>query len=126
LSTFRSWFITQALIVFLWRSMPIKFMVRSWCGNKTVSGHKRTDVYHVFKATGTRLRPPLHSFITVSIELRSLTASRNPSQAGPALALLKKTAMQSNKRSVFICMPLLGKMRLATSLRLTRWQQHHS
>jgi hypothetical protein len=61
--------------------VPIKFMVRSLCGNKTVSGY-RTAVYHEPKETGTRLRPPLHSFITFSIgrlmSTRELSRLRMP------------------------------------------------
>src|SRR5207245_304759 len=65
LRTLRSWFLTHTLIVCLWRSMPIKFMVHSLCGNR--NGYERNtnrDVYHELKGTGTRLRPPLHSFRT--------------------------------------------------------------
>ena len=48
-NTVRSWSTTQIVLVFLWRSMPTKFMVRSLCGN---SRNLKNDpmVYHVLKA----------------------------------------------------------------------------
>src|SRR5438445_8424379 len=59
--------------------MPIKFMVHSLCGNR--NGYERNtnrDVYHELKGTGTRLRPPLHSFRTRALWSASLhNALRN-------------------------------------------------
>src|ERR1700722_14765703 len=56
LRALRSWLTTQTLIVFLWRSMPTKFMVDSLCGNRRLE--TTLHVYHDLKATGTGLRPP--------------------------------------------------------------------